>query len=520
MASQIKPAYESQALNLLLAGAGTLRRMDYPSFSLACRPSATLIGLKTLAELINLAKELQSFHASISSANAEAVVNLVSDKCQEMRGITLPAVTCQEIISTFERHVIGYVLLKTRILHSQLAQAPFRLRRKHIRRFWTDHAAGQLADLTAPETLAELRRDYALDLIEEGLAHALLDYLHHAWPCGDGQMIVLKEEFSFALRLLALVYTLEPPLFPWPTAPIDEAGLECGNDLVDFLLKQIKHAPLELAQALLLPPSQGLPLLNGGQETELERRFQRLLREVAGGAVEAQPGSDVSQHFTCRPLSKIAALDRGALGGDCSSGSVPLRALSPHHVYYGLFAGEVQQRGYLTVYEAWAETEAGERLPVLCLETINVPLPHFNSVQQDLLLIFEAIAKSRGLYPHLVLITEMGTWNYQNGELLRQSRRFRQGRPVRLGPADPVHWQLYDRLTVEADYYNAFNRVSPHHKGLFRLLAPFQADFDRVQPENLAEAQRLAALPVRKLVVTARSEHGVAGFISELPVAL
>ena len=96
---------------------------------------------------------------------------------------------------------------------------------------------------------------------------------------------------------------------------------------------------------------------------------------------------------------------RGNLGGDCSSGSVPLRALSPHHVYYGVFENGEQQRGYMTVYEAWAEVwdEPARRIPVLCLETINVPMRIFNAVQQDLLLIFEAIAWSRGLVGGLVL---------------------------------------------------------------------------------------------------------------------
>ncbi len=519
---RVNPALADKALNLLLAGAGTLRWMAYPAFTLTCRSGVSLVGLKTFTEMVNLALELQRWHYDLLNQGVAAIVSQVSDQSQAMRAITLPETTRQEIAATFETHVIAYVLLKARVLQAQLAQAPFRLRRKHIRRFWADYAAAQLGDLSVPTTLAALRPTYSPDLIKEGLAHALLDYLQHDWAFTADQRIVLKEEFIGVLRHLALTYTLEPPLYSWPTPPT-EADLDRTGELADFLLKQFKHAPLELAQALVIPPGQGLPLLNGGQETTAERTFRRLLREVTGSAT-TRPDDSPPQIFTCRPITKTAALERGALGGDCSSQSVPLRALSPHHVYYGIFETDTPQRGYMTVFEAWAETEAGLRRPVLCLETINVPLKSFNAVQQDLLLIFEAIAHSRGLHPQLVLITGIGTWNYQNGEALRQSRRFRQGEAVHLTPADPVSWQLYQRLTLEAGYYNAFETAaawaSPHHRRPFRFLAPFEAEMDLVQPENLAEAQRLAALPPRQLIITARTDQGAAGFISELPVLL
>jgi hypothetical protein len=175
----------------------------------------------------------------------------------------------------------------------------------------------------------------------------------------------------------------------------------------------------------------------------------------------------------------------------------------------------------MTVYEAWARLESGERRPVLCLETINVPIRTFDAVQQDLLRIFEAIAISRGLEPGLVLITNIQTWNYQNGEILKQSRRFRQGTPVELAPADPVSWNIYRLQSDEANQYTAFpidgRKPRAYGAAPFRILAPFDPQQDAVEPENLAEAQRIEALPPRRLVVTARSQEGVEGFISEMP---
>ncbi|WP_143141579.1 hypothetical protein [Nannocystis exedens] len=41
-------------------------------------------------------------------------------------------------------------------------------------------------------------------------------------------------------------------------------------------------------------------------------------------------------------------------------------------MYYGLFASEARLPGYVTVLEAFAERGA-ERVPVLALETVNVP---------------------------------------------------------------------------------------------------------------------------------------------------
>jgi len=109
------------------------------------------------------------------------------------------------------------------------------------------------------------------------------------------------------------------------------------------------------------------------------------------------------------------------------------------------------------------------------------------------------IAHGRGLCG-LAPITGIGTWNYQNGEVLRWSRRFRQGTPVELAPADPVQWKLYGMLTTESEYYSAF--LAPKQPArlteAFRLLAPFDPVLDRILAENQAEADRLRALPHRR----------------------
>lgn len=201
---------------------------------------------------------------------------------------------------------------------------------------------------------------------------------------------------------------------------------------------------------------------------------------------------------------------------------MPYRALLPHYTYYGVFENGEQRRGYLTVLEAWVELGTGERMPMLCLETINVPLPYFDAAQSDLLVIFEAIAHSRGLSQGLVLITGIGTWNYRNGEVLRQSRRFRQGWPVTLFPARSDDVATLTELAYESGYYACFDdtgrSAQARDRGPF-VFSPRKPNLEPIQPENEAEAGRLQALPSRKLIVTARDpgDHAIVGFISELP---
>jgi hypothetical protein len=523
----IADRYKNRSTSLLMAGGGMLLRMDYPSFTLICRPSISLVRLETLAKLVDLAMRMVRLRDQIVTFTQSSLAQWIEETYLDLSNNTLPAELALQVASSLEQHAIAYLMLKEHVLRDVFQAAPFRLRRKHIERFWQDHETLETLPFTIASGFQDLRAELGDEALLEALAHALLDHFKDDWDAPEPVAKLLKETLLRLLRSAAIVFRLQQPWLPPEGRQVREDDLERTGDIVNFLIQQTENAPLELSQALLIDPQQGLPRLAGGRLTDLEADCRRLMKVIAGVSQEKISGGQ-ARVFTCRPISKIAALDRGNLAGDCSSGSVPLRSLSPHHTYYGIFENDVQQRGYMTVYEAWAVVinkkgeETGERFPVLCLETINVPIRVFDSVQQDLLVIFEAVARSRGLSERLVLITSSGTWNYQNGEVLRQSRRARQGKSVRLFPADPAIWSVYKLLTHEGNYYTAFyeGAASPYYRDNFRLLDPLQPDIDQVEPENLAEAQRIATLPPKRLCLTARDEHGPAGFISEFPEIL
>ncbi len=516
--------FTNRVRKLLLAGGGTLRRMDYPAFTLVCRPTITMVRLETFAQLVDLAAEVSALATEMNMLTQSSLADWITRGFDALSPNPLPDGMSLVIADTLERHAIAYLVLKERVLREALQAAPFRLRRKHIQQFWADRH-NQEAPSAIPADFAALNAKFGLDGVKEALVHALLDHFKDDWDAPQEAVQPLKETLIGLMRSVMITYHIQEPsmsFFGWePT----EEDLERTQEVANFLIQQIEHAPLELAQNLRIDPQQAMPRLAGGQLTLLERNCRRLIKEAAG-ASHIQVTEGAVRTFTCRPLAKIAALDRGDLAGDCSSDSVPLRALSPHHTYYGIFENDKQQRGYMTVYEAWAQFEgqAGKSkpAPMLCLETINAPLRIFDAVQQDLLVLFEAVAKSRGLADGLVLITGITTWNYHNGETLRQSRRFRKGAPVCLYPADPAGWNLYQLLAIEAQYYTAFfdNSEAQRYEGLFRILAPFQPELDPIAPENLAEAQRIAALPPGKLRLIARGEDRPAGFISEMPEIL
>ncbi len=525
-----KNRFSNGCQNLLLAGGGTLRRMDYPSFTLTCRPSITMVRLETFSELVKLAQQLQNLDRQVNSLNRSSLSVWIQTTFQNLFSDNLPKDLPQQIAAELEHHGLAYLMLKERLFRDSFEETPFRIRRKHIQRFWAEQTDAENDEqksekLPMPANLLAARKEFGEQSVKEALAHAMLDHFKDDWPVPEVFDVPLKETLLTLLRSVAVTFRLRPSWMPSSIDNLSENDLEHTQEVANFLIQQTENAPLELAQALVLAPQQGLPRLAGGGVTALERNCRQLVKNIAGVAQEKIGGE--ARIFTCQPISKTSALNRGNLAGDCSSGSVPMRALSPHHTYYGIFENGKQQRGYITVYEAWAleDEKLDEKFyrstPVLCLETINVPIRIFDAVQQDLLVIFEAIAKSRGLVGGLVLITGIGTWNYQNGEVLRQSRRFRQGKPVILVPADPASWNVYLQLAPEAESYTAFyNATTGYHNNYFRLLAPFQPDQDVVEPENLAEAKRIAALPPKRLRVTARYGPGPAGFISEYPEIL
>jgi hypothetical protein len=479
------------AQRVLRSGAGSLRRQDYPVFTLACRPSLSMVRPEHLGELHAIGDALASLRVGSSADDAGTLL-------EALDGVAAHTTTVEQgDREALVAHACAYATLRSEVMRGEASP----IREAHIRRFATRR--GELAT-APPTTLAELRLRFGEERLIEGLAHAMLAFARQPPSGGPAERSTLRRVWTHRLRLLALLYRL-PPL---PRGVTDEPE-ERARVLVEHLVRAFEHAPLELAQALHIPHQQGLPKL-AGVAAPLERRLRHLLRR----ALQLADDDDgVITYFTVRPLDKRAALRRGELGSDCSSRFVPLRALSPHHTYYGLFEGEQQRPGYITVFEAFAEPETGgPRVPVLVLETINVPDGALDGVHQDILHILGAIAKGRGL-EGLAVVTEIGTWNYANERLVTACRRYRQGTPVRLVPADPAQWRALERLSQEAGHYCAFRS-----KRSFRLFAAFDPARDLVHPENVGEAARILAAPPRVPVITARDRDGApAAFITAIP---
>ncbi|HEU4405348.1 MAG TPA: HEAT repeat domain-containing protein [Polyangiaceae bacterium] len=497
----------SQALTLLAFGGGSMRSLDYPEFRVVGHVALVELGREQEQELAALAAALTHQRQLLSELwrGPEALLRALAP---ELWG-ALGAEAQSALVGQLRRSTVAYMGLRR-----VPALAGVRLRRSHLVEYWQRPGPKPHESVTAGDVDPFADHDARAT---EGLVAALLAELHQPYADDEALQAGLKELLIEAARAAATCYA-------WQGLPYLQRGdLASAARLIDALLRCFDHAPRELAQALGLDPAQGLPRLRGGQAGALERRFRRFHREALRGR-KAKGGEGVT--YVCKPLPKDQALARGELGRDCSSSSVPFRALSPHHVYYGIFdeAGR-QLPGYLTVYEAWARPQGGPARPMLCLETVNEPKGLLGGVQQDLLVLFEAIAESRGLGPGLVLVSGHGTWNYSNGLELARCRRARRGEPAWLSPADPVIWRIYQRHSDEARYYSAFGENDDgallRHDGEAPgreprvLLAPFDPAHDVVQPENLAEARRLAALPRREPRVTCRDEQGnPLGFIS------
>lgn len=474
----------------LRSGAGSLLRADYPAFTLACRPSLSVVRPEHLGELQDIGNALATLRRGLASDDPAELLKFLDEIAAHTADISATDLTA------LTDHACAYATLRSEVMRSDTDQ----IREAHIRRF-----AARRNELTTPPptTLAELRQRFGESRLTEALAHAMLAFAREP-PTQGPQRAVQRRVWTHRLRLLALLHELPPT----PTPAADDEPEDSARALVEHLVRAFEHAPLELAQALHIPHRQGLPKL-GGVATPLERRLRHLLRR---GLQLADDDEGEVTRIDLRPLNKRTALLRGELGRDCSSRYVPLRCLSPHHTYYGLFTGDEQRPGYITVFECFAELESGARIPVLALETINVPDGALDGVHQDILLVLGAIASQRGL-AGLAVISGIGTWNYPNERLVTACRRHRQGAAASLLPADAPQWRAFEQLTQEAGHYCAFR--SQHS---FRVLAPFDRARDLVQPENAAEAARLRAAPSRDLVITARDEHGApAAFITAIP---
>jgi hypothetical protein len=468
------------ARDVLRAGAGSLRGLDYPAFTLACRPSLSVVRPEHTGELRAIADELARLRAGLASDDPASLLHALAAVAGH------DATIADADLAALAAHACAYAGLRAGPLRDAGA-----IREAHVRRFAARRH--ELAE-PPPSDLAGLRRRFGEAPLIAGLVHAMLSFAREPPTPGPGRA-VQRRVWTHRLRLLAALYELPPTPAP---AAADEPE-DAARALVEHLVRALEHAPLELA------------LARGDVQClgQLERRLRTLLRR---GLQLADDDDAPAVQVELRPLTKRAALRRGELGRDCSSRYVPLRALSPHHTYYGLFTADAQRPGYVAVFEAFAEPASGGRVPVLVLETVNVPDGALDGVHQDLLLALDAIAEQRGL-AGLAVVTGIGTWNYPNERLVAACRRHRQGAPVRLLPPDPPLWRAFERLTQEAGHYCAFR--APQQ---FRLLAAFDRGRDLVQPENAAEAARLRAVPARAPIVTARDSHGEpAAFITAVP---
>lgn len=544
---------------LLWAGAGSIWGVEYPSFELVSRPTVSTVHPDVVAEAVALCEEMDGLASDVerdvSGDRFARIEGLFADRPGEpapsphaphiggVQALLTPFVVrldegrvlvdegtevpdvgiltnwpdAPQVLADIGRHLIAYVALRKEVLPSDVV----RIRARHIRRFW--HRVEEL-DFRPPGDCPDAVRRWGLDAVLEGLAHALLHQAQQRRDEPPGDHAFRREMWHYCVRLIALIRGLQPQpelrmqilrefgsvgsVDDGDGGYVDVDGL--ARAAVDHLSRRILGGPEELCQALGLP-AQGLPRLTGGRLTHTERRFGALRRRLSLGSGESS--EDEGIRFECRPLPKALALMRGALGGDCSSATIPLRALLPHYTYYGIFRDGEQQRGYMTVVEAWAQThEDGEVLRVLCLETINVPIRAFDAVQQDLLLLFDSIARSRGL-DGLVMIHDASTWNYSNEEAIQSTRRVIEGGLVNIEPADPAVFAAYELLAPrEAGTY------CPFRSGLdFTLLDPFDPEQDRVQPENLAESARLGSLAPHTPIETCWSGGEAVGFISAWP---
>ena len=440
---------------LLNFGAGTLAAPDYPVIHLTCRPGVRAVSEEMALQLAQLEGVWQGDLARLDEARSMADI-LSLDETEAL----------DEALESLDRDVRAWCTLR----HVVFAGDPHMpIRRKHLRRFW--RRAERLED-PVPETLSDTLHAHGRDGLIAGIVGALQIIVRSP---ADADHPLHSEAGVRCLRRVAALYRAPDGDEDHPAA------------IADRLFHAVHVAPQEAAEVIGLAPGVGLPTLSGGARTPWEHQVSRALHAAMGGHMGVEDDAPL-RRFELRPLGRLESLSRGDLGGDCSSHTVPLRALLPHRTYYGVYEDGVQQRGYIGVFEAVADVDSGRFAPVLCLETVNVPMREFDSVQLDLLTLFEAVARQRGLEHGLVLATGRGTWNYANEQTLTWTRRFRQGRQVYLDAIDPAVHAVYEQVTDEAGVYDSTYSEQT-------WLAPFQPGVDVVLPENLAEARRIENLP-------------------------
>jgi hypothetical protein len=283
-ADQVKLSsrYWNGARMLLAAGGGTLRHMDYPEFTITCRPGVRLVKLETLSQMVELSRAILFIHGLLDSHQQMQIVLELAEYYQDVYHETIDTGVLERVFQVLERHAIAYLTLKEKVLREQFEITPFRLRRKHIHRFWSDYTAGNLGELEVPSSFQTLASQYPIDALKEALAHALLDHFKDDWGSPETQAHKLKEILILLLRNVAVSYRANVPWLPEAFEDITEEDLTHADELAHFLIQQTRQAPLELAQALMIDPQQGLPLMYGGQVSPRERACRKIIREAAG----------------------------------------------------------------------------------------------------------------------------------------------------------------------------------------------------------------------------------------------
>ncbi len=524
-----------RAWRSLLAGCGRYEQTDYPDFRLTARAKVAMVTDEVFDLMRKLASELAELRGDIYRDWQEGdMFNLLlkrgirygqfcgRDSGEGSAGLNWGDLSenCKlRICEVLGKHAMAYVVLKQKVLTEQMLDEGFRIRRRHVARFWRDFDSGVYGDIKLPDSKEALLAFAEREVLIEGMVHALMSYLGEVWEEGNGSHVSLKEEFVYGIRVAGLCYGMEENTF-W----IDDRDVMSGRSavmarrLADFLVGRFRHGFVELASGLRLGAEQNLPLLNGGRRLPVEGRFREVLKKAAGSK-KVLGDHEALVRYKFETMGKEEALGRGNMGGDCSSEQVPLRCLSPHHVYYRIWevgtsvpGGRREVRGYVTVFEAWALDERGGRKAVLCLETVNVPGGQMDGALGDLLAVLEGVAVSRGLYERVVVVTDCDTWNYGNEDVMKQSRRFRQGKGVWLSPADPVMWRLYDQAVPgESRWYSPFEA---DEIGCCRVLAKQDLEEDLVEAENEVEIERLKGEGRGMLRITGWGKRGVEGFVS------
>ncbi|MBK8048784.1 MAG: hypothetical protein IPK16_17665 [Anaerolineales bacterium] len=166
------------------------------------RPMVSMVSTQTLHTMQSLLKPLCDAQAELRDEPGRAFSSLL-ELAREATGTAMP--DWAQVLPVLIEHASGYVMLVEEIYPN----AEFRIRRKHVRRFWEKYRANELTCSAPPGDLTELVARFGVDRLIEGLVHALLSLLDERWPGVAYGDLSLQETFIVTLRTLAVVYRSE-----------------------------------------------------------------------------------------------------------------------------------------------------------------------------------------------------------------------------------------------------------------------------------------------------------------------